>query len=421
MRGFAYGAILGVVVAGFLALAASPALANTPPTPTAVDPLLKDTAVTGSQVSTSGVVPDNGTILKDDQHLILVDDDKMQCPTAQFTSINLAVQFAAPGAVIRVCPGNYVTEATIAVDKPGLYIQAVRYSGTTCTCNVGTPNPSNEAIAQSFLVSADNVTIEGFTMVAAAVPFAFQLGGANDAVRHNVIDGSGGAMGVNLIGSGAQVTYNCMHDVSIGVEDDGASGSTIANNTIKDYATVGIDEFTVPPGTTVSPSQIQHNYLTTSSTAAIGIVMGQESSGNVTCNKVVGGDIGIVLSSAFATTVSYNVLANGLDFGIQINTPPDLAHTTISYNCIYGWGNTGIDLAALSTGFTIASNRVTSNGVTGMHAAAGSALNVIKNNTMVNNGLYDCADDDGGTVNTWTGNVGNTEFPPFSNICHRTS
>src|SRR4051794_3199334 len=43
MRGFAHGAILGVVVAGFLALAASPALATTPPTPTAVDPLLKDT------------------------------------------------------------------------------------------------------------------------------------------------------------------------------------------------------------------------------------------------------------------------------------------------------------------------------------------------------------------------------------------
>src|ERR1700689_1742022 len=44
---------------------------------------------------------------------ILVDDDKVQCPTAQFTTIQAAVNFATSGDVIRVCAGTYPEQVTI--------------------------------------------------------------------------------------------------------------------------------------------------------------------------------------------------------------------------------------------------------------------------------------------------------------------
>jgi pectin methylesterase-like acyl-CoA thioesterase len=46
--------------------------------------------------------------------VILVDDDKVQCPTAQFTTIQSAVDAANPGDTIRVCPGTYVEQVVVS-------------------------------------------------------------------------------------------------------------------------------------------------------------------------------------------------------------------------------------------------------------------------------------------------------------------
>src|SRR5271156_5086521 len=47
---------------------------------------------------------------------ILVDDDKLQCPKAAFSTIQAAVNAARPGDLIRVCPGTYNEQ--IAIHKP---------------------------------------------------------------------------------------------------------------------------------------------------------------------------------------------------------------------------------------------------------------------------------------------------------------
>ena len=46
---------------------------------------------------------------------ILVDDDKVQCPTAAYTAIQAAVNAAKSGDVIRVCPGTYREQ--VVIDK----------------------------------------------------------------------------------------------------------------------------------------------------------------------------------------------------------------------------------------------------------------------------------------------------------------
>ncbi len=51
---------------------------------------------------------------------IRVDDDKAQCPTAAFTSVQAAVTAAAPGTRIEVCPGTYQEQVTVPVGKNNL-------------------------------------------------------------------------------------------------------------------------------------------------------------------------------------------------------------------------------------------------------------------------------------------------------------
>src|SRR5258705_9288033 len=48
-----------------------------------------------------------------DRPQFVVDDDKVQCPNAAFSRIQDAVDAATPGAVIRVCQGNYAEQVAI--------------------------------------------------------------------------------------------------------------------------------------------------------------------------------------------------------------------------------------------------------------------------------------------------------------------
>ena len=49
---------------------------------------------------------------------IVVDKDKVQCPKANFTSIQAAVNAAKPGDTIKVCPDLY--NESVTVNKPSL-------------------------------------------------------------------------------------------------------------------------------------------------------------------------------------------------------------------------------------------------------------------------------------------------------------
>jgi pectin methylesterase-like acyl-CoA thioesterase len=93
---------------------------------------------------------------------ILVDDDKVQCPTAGFTTIQAAVNAAKSGDVIRVCAGIY--QEQVVVDK-SLSLEAdngvIVIPSDVVANSVGAT--SGAAIAAIILVqNADDVEIEGF-------------------------------------------------------------------------------------------------------------------------------------------------------------------------------------------------------------------------------------------------------------------
>jgi len=71
-----------------------------------IDLTLLDEAVTDVDLADCGT-DDQPPDSDDSPKFFLVDDDRRQCPFAQFTRINDAILVAPPGAKIFVCPGTY--------------------------------------------------------------------------------------------------------------------------------------------------------------------------------------------------------------------------------------------------------------------------------------------------------------------------
>jgi hypothetical protein len=106
----------------------------------------------------------------DNQVGILVDNDKVQCPNAQFTSIQAAVIAAPPGAVISVCPGTYPEQ--VRINKP-LTIRGIRVgnenlavimppiAAANTTSFGGTPIAAIVLVEKTTSVTLDNLTVDG--------------------------------------------------------------------------------------------------------------------------------------------------------------------------------------------------------------------------------------------------------------------
>jgi hypothetical protein len=98
--------------------------------------------------------------------VILVDDDKVQCPTAAFTTIQSAVDAASPGDTIRVCAGTYVEQVTVSKsltirgDNGAIVMpSAVQVNGTDIPS--GTPVAAVILVSNSAAVNIFNLIVDG--------------------------------------------------------------------------------------------------------------------------------------------------------------------------------------------------------------------------------------------------------------------
>lgn len=99
---------------------------------------------------------------------LVVDDDGEQCRNAEFTTIQEAVDAAAPGDKIKVCAGLY--EESVQVDK-SLFLKG---EGGNPEKRTEEGDPTKEAIVDpptsgtpGFNLQADNVRVRGFTVTGA--------------------------------------------------------------------------------------------------------------------------------------------------------------------------------------------------------------------------------------------------------------
>ena len=98
-----------------------------------------------------------------------VDDDHGECPSAGFSSIQGAVDAAAPGDTIQVCPGTYDEQVEIAkpltlvgVEKGGRNAAVVQPSNLIVNTDlVGFPTAAVMLVRDTSDVTIKNITVDG--------------------------------------------------------------------------------------------------------------------------------------------------------------------------------------------------------------------------------------------------------------------
>ncbi len=432
-----------------------PSADTAPPLPTVlqlltgVDLTLLDVAVTDADLVGDGT-DDTVPLMVDDPSMLVVDDDRVQCPNAQFTRINDAVAVAPPGAIIRVCPGLY--RESVQITKPGLFLQAPRQQGQATQCqSPAIPDPTQEAIVVyntpaspnvffGFDVEAGNVTIEGFTIQPDPTIASSQLGigiftspaFSGYDIRHNVAQNN--SIGFDVHSHGENVTYvreNCLRNNNLHAAPGGFgifSNIGLANAHIENNFCTGQRAFCIllTGGPNVNV-QVTHNSSVNDATIGLNATTNFSIDHNKVSNPT---NTGILIGAGVSSgEVSFNNLSGGPSSGHGISiraaqvasnaiTPP--SGISFKSNKVVGFAWDGIRLADASNQNTLVTNRVENNGMSGMHATDQSSANTIQNNHMRGNATLDCQDDThgagtSGTANFWIRDIGFTEFP--AGIC----
>jgi nitrous oxidase accessory protein NosD len=237
-------------------------------------------------LSVSSAGPRMAAAAQDRDHKpdLLVDDDKVQCPAAKFTSIQDAINAANPGSLIRVCPGTYREQLSvnkslrIEGDNGAIVLPSSMVANSTGSS--GTP------IAAAILVKdAAKVEIEGLIV---------------DTANNGITECSPNLIGILYQNSSGSIEHNAVRNTKLSVSLNGCqSGDAIVvqslggetskvsidDNSVHDYQKNGITGN--ESGTEVT---ITNNVVTglgpTTGAAQNGIQIGFGAKGGILHNTV---------------------------------------------------------------------------------------------------------------------------------------
>ena len=215
---------------------------------------------------------------------LIVDDDKVQCPTATFTSIQEAIKAASPGSLIRVCPGTYLEQ--LSIDK-SLNIEGD--NGAVVLPNkmvVNTTGSSGTPIAAAiFVKEAADVEIEGLIVDTAnsgitectpnLIGILYQ--NSSGSIKHNAVRNTKLAVSLNGCQSGDAIVVQ-----SLGGE---TSKVSVDDNSVHDYQKNGITGNELGTEVTISNNVVTGLGPTTGA-AQNGIQIGFGAKGGVMRNTV---------------------------------------------------------------------------------------------------------------------------------------
>jgi parallel beta-helix repeat protein len=232
---------------------------------------------------TSGQQDDKNKPMK--EPAILVDDDKVQCPTAKFTSIQAAVNAANPGDTIRVCPGTYVEQ--VAISKPltirgdnGAIVMpgAVTVNGSDIP--TGTPVAAVILVKDASFVEIANLIVDGSNNgISECAPdfkgIIFQ--NSSGAIRHSAV------RHIRLSPS----FPGCQSGEAIEVETASGLSSIVAiqDNSVWDYQKNGITANEVGTQATISENAVT-GFGPTPFIAQNGIQVAFGATGSITGNSI---------------------------------------------------------------------------------------------------------------------------------------
>jgi hypothetical protein len=337
----------------------------------------------------------------DGQHQFVVDDDRAQCPDAQFTSIQAAVDAAGPGDRIKVCPGTYQEQVRIGTGKDGLTL----YSQVPWKAVIKAPPIMTLPNSIVTVDAARDVALRFFTI---AGPFTAP-GCAADLERHTgvrVTNGGSATIEGNHITQIRDINpdlFGCQDGIAVlvGRSLEGQTGTAwLDHNLIDAYQKGG-----VVVDNTGSYADIEQNAITgeglTSITAQNGVQVGRGARADVEHNSIS--------KNQFARVGSTDTAAGVLLF--ESNGGVNVDHNEVFQNGV------GIDIDEGALNLEIGHNNVHDNINDGVGAFLGSSNNQIDQNRAYSNTPDDCYDETtgggtAGTANYWIHDMGNTENRP---------
>ena len=210
-------------------------------------------------------------------NVLVVDDDKTECPNADFTTIQEAVSAAAPGDKVLVCPGTYhervlittsdltleargaLGEVTVDADFLGHGITVMDASGVTIEGFVVRQGHDNDIM----VVRATGITVRN-NLLTAAVHDGIELFGSDDnLVEHNVsIDNPAvNACGINLTGGSDRNTirHNLLVNNEWGVQIAASADNVVFENEARANRGNGIRNVGGASGTLIEGNRAFNN------------------------------------------------------------------------------------------------------------------------------------------------------------------
>lgn len=397
---------------------------------------------------------------------LFVDDDKQQCPTADFTSIGAAIVAASPGDTIRVCPGLYVE--SVVVNKPNLVLDGSTAlgEGTSCLRGDNASDPLKDSIVHGRVrLQADGATLQRFTVELAPVGdvgVSTSPAFSGYVIAHNVIQQNEG--GINLNSSGArntQVVHNCLRsnnendpdgNSGIGIFSEqgllydtriefNASTGHLFGSMLLGYGLVAFPTITAPStDITVARNEIVDD-------GVFGVFLNNVSRVEVEGNTIIKVGQGVsvfppassilVSQNDFEDNYLYSVRVDGHPFGC-CTYPSGPTNVVVARNSLIRSGSSGprdgillyatsgqtvignqirdsykdgISVRQGSTGNLIAGNHVEGSGRDGIrNRDTSSTGNTYRDNNLLHNAEHD-AHDENRPANTWTHNQCETDSP----------
>ena len=386
---------------------------------------------------------------------LTVDDDRSECPTADFTSIQAAVgdRRATAGATVMVCPGHY--REAVVVATPGLNLRALGTPGAApgaCFDDSATPpDPVRAVVVEAtpfaFHLAAHDTGLTGFVIQGGDYGIVTSPDASGYRIRNNLVQHSGRA-GINLRSSGATetvVSHNCLRANLRGMETENPGilrHASITHNRTSGNGQVGI-------GATGMPGEraavvIEHNVSRGDGLEVLAfsaaIMLSASTDSRVAHNEsaasargvwVGGGNVGLeVVHNRVHDSVANGILLNARASEPMVpNVALEVSHNDIRHSAASGLvvsfasandsvfsrnrltanGNDGVFFAG-NRGNLVEHNSAVGNGADGIRSLRGASGNVFANNHLRDNAEHD-AHDDNRAGNDWVANHCDTDFP----------
>ena len=351
-------------------------------------------------------------LANDDGHTLRVDDDKAQCPDAQYTTIQSAVGAAHQNDTIVVCPGTYAEQVRIQTHaKDGLKLVSQKPHQAVIQAPPVETSPRTIVLIEQ----ADRVSLVGFTIKGPFVEPSCGVPLPGDPTLIDVHRGVYVRNGFRETVLGNHITqiqnsnpalFGCQDGIAlqIGRQAESVKGSaTVFANLIDDYQKGGV------------------------------VVDGEGSFGTISLNVI-----------RAATAVQPNIAPNGVQ--ISRGAGAELSYNKVSRNKFLparpgGDAGTGILVFDPGAGKVDANHNESfdnDDGLSlynanreqvrenyshdnvvydGLFADVDSTKNLFKENVALRNAEHDCHDDSRGdgtatTANYWKDDTGVTQTPP---------